>query len=123
MIILRKKEEMEKYYVEAVNTYVFKEDVFFFFDINVEANIDVPDIIAHDIKACKIKANNINARNIEANNINAWNIEANNIKANDILYFAVCFAYKNIECNTIKGRRENSRHFVLDGELIVGRNK
>ena len=120
------------------------EVVVFDFDLNVEANIDAYDIEAldinaWDIKACNINADNIKVRNIEAININAWNIDAYNIKAgdiitgnisacnieagdisaNDISYHAVCFAYDSIKCKSIKGRRKNSKHFVLDGKLEV----
>ena len=120
------------------------EVVVFDFDLNVEANIDADNIEALDINAWNINACNINADNINVNNINAididaWHINANNIKAgdiitgnisacnieagnisaNNILYGAVCFAYDSIKCKSIKGRRKNSKHFVLDGELIV----
>ena len=120
------------------------EVVVFDFDLNVEANIEAYDIEACDINvwninACNINANNIKARDIEACDINAWNINAYNIKAGDIItgdisacnieagdisannisYHAVCFAYDSIKCKSIKGRRKNSKHFVLDGELIM----
>ena len=65
---------------------------------------------------------NINAGDINAGNINAGNINAKNITARDINYFAVCFAYKNINCKSIKGRRENCKHFVLDGEITIKKN-
>ena len=144
-------DEIQKYYDNQTNTYIFKEDgeyidlVIFDFNLNVEANIDACDIDALDIKAHNIhawnidaryidtkniKANNINAYDIYANNINAWNIdvvnnikagniEANYINALDINYHAVCFAYKNIKCKSIKGRRENHKHFALDGKIEV----
>ena len=133
-------EEIQKYYDEKSNTYVFKEAdeyidlVVFNFDLDVRAdiwtldiiarNIKAKDIDAGDIKVCNINANNIiayniNAFDIRANNINARNIDANNINAKDINYYAVCFAYNNIKCNSIKGRRKNAKHFVLDGELEV----
>lgn len=120
------------------------EVVVFDFNLNVEANIEAYDIEAldinaWDIKACNINADNIKAWNIEAINIDAWNINAYNIKADDIItgdisacnieagdisannisYHAVCFAYDSIKCKSIKGRRKNSKHFVLDGELII----
>ena len=120
------------------------EVVVFDFDLNVEANIEAYDIEAcdinaWDINACNINANNIKVRNIEAENIDAWNINAYNIKAGDIItgdisacnieagdisannisYHAVCFAYDSIKCKSIKGRRKNSKHFVLDGKLEV----
>ena len=164
-------DEIQKYYDEKSNTYVFREDgkaidlVVFNFDLYVDANIYCNDIIANgidviNIDACSIKAwdieaNDIDAYNIEcydivANNINAYNInakdieaddivttrdikawhiyakniKANNIEAwaihaNDISYWAVCFAIYDIECKSIKGRRENTKHFVLDGTLEV----
>ena len=132
--------EIQKYYDKNTNTYVFVKNkeyievVVFDFDLNVEANIDAYDIEALDINAwninaCNINANNIKARNINAididacninaDNISACNIEACNISANNISYHAVCFAYDSIKCKSIKGRRKNSKHFVLDGKLEV----
>lgn len=112
-------DEIQKYYDKKSNTYIFIEDderidvVVFNFDLDVKANIDAKTINAFDIRACNIKA-----CNIEAWDINAWNIEAQ-----DISYYAVCFAYKNIKCKSIKGRRNNARHFVLDGKLEVENDK
>ena len=91
-------DEIQKYYDEESNTYVFKEYgtyinlIVFSFDLNVEANIY--------------------AWNIYANNINAYNINAKSIKADDIVA-------NNIECKSIKGRIENAKHFVLDGHIYI----
>ena len=133
--------EIQKYYDGESNTYVFKEGdeyidlVVFNFDLDVRANIWALDIIARnikasnisagDIKVCDINANNIiahgiNAWDIRANNITAHGIDANNINAKDITYYAVCYAYFNITCNSIKGILKNAKHFVLDGKLEVG---
>jgi hypothetical protein len=87
-------------------------------DINAW-NIDALDINAWDINARNINAWNINAEYINAGNINAGNINARNIDALDISYYAVCFAYYNITCKSIKGRRDNCKHFVLDGEIKI----
>ena len=128
-------EEIKKYYNKEINTYVFKENgeyidlVVFNFDLDVTANIS-----ACNISVCNINARNISACNINANDINAWNIYARdiitrdinacdinawNIYADNIDYYAVCFAYYNIKCKSIKGRRKNTKHFVLDGKLEV----
>ena len=148
-------DEIQKYYDEKSNTYIFKENgeyidlVVFNFDLSIEANINACDIDALDIKAWNIVAFNITANdiiahniialnifayNINANYINTNNLIANNIKANDIYardihaediiardikYYAICCAYKNIICKSIKGERENHKHFVLDGTLEV----
>ena len=55
------------------------------------------------------------AKDISVSNITAKGF----INAKDISYWAICIAYSNIKCNSIKGRRENSKHFVLDGTLEV----
>ena len=133
-------EEIQKYYDETTNTYEFKENgsyislVRFNFDLEVCANIVACDIVAckikaHDINANDIKAYDIDAGNIGACDINASDIKACNIKAFDInawnidacdiSYWAVCVAYNNIKCKSIKGRRKNSKHFVFDGKLEV----
>ena len=128
-------EEIQKYYDKNTNTYIFKEDgeyidlVMFNFNLDVKANIEVCNVIARDISAWNIDAYNINAWDINACNISAFNInvgsihamniEARHIKAKDITYYAVCFAYNNIKCKSIKGRRINAKHFVLDGKLEI----
>lgn len=136
-------EEIQKYYDERTDAYIFKEDgkwidlVIFAFDLKVEANINARDIKAYnivvwninalnieafEINASNIQCEDINAFNITALNINAGDIDANEIKARDIRYWGVCFAYKNIICTSIKGRKENHKHFVLDGEIEMLEN-
>ena len=128
-------DEIQKYYNEDANTYIFKEDdkyidlVVFNLALDVEANIDAGCIDALNINAVNITAWDVITRNLDAYNIVAWdvyswdiyayNIEAYNIKARNISYFAVCFAYDNIKCKSIKGRIENAKHFVLDGKLEI----
>ncbi len=82
-------------------------------DINA-GDINAWNITAGDIIAGDITAGDINARDITARNITAWDIDAR-----DINYYAVCFAYYNILCKSIKGRRGNCKHFVLDGEIKI----
>lgn len=118
-------EEIKKYYNEESNTYVFKEDgdyihmVVFNFDLNVQANISALHIYAYNIHAWNIDAINIDARYIDAINIEVNNIIARDIKAEHISYYAVCFVYNNIKCKSIEGRRENAKHFVLDGKIEI----
>ena len=122
--------EIQKYYYEKSNTYVFKENgkyintVVFNFDLDVKSNIHARNIHARninvwDINAREVNACNINACNINVKNIYAWNINAKNINAKDINYYAVCYAYENIKCKSIKGRMHNAKHFVLDGKMEV----
>lgn len=124
MLIFKEKEEIERYYNENTNTYEFVEngkylEIKFEFDLEINSNISAGDIVAWDIKARGVNAGNINALDIDALDINAGNIEALDIKAGNINYRAVCFAYNDIECESIKGRRGNCKHFCLDGEIII----
>ena len=129
-------DEIQKYYDKESNTYIFKEYgtyinlVVFNFDLNVKANINAWNIYAKNINAYNIHAKTIKADDIVANDdIKAWDIYAKNIKANnieawniyadDISYWAVCFAIHDIKCKSIKGRKHNAKHFVLDGKLEV----
>ena len=128
-------DEIQKYYDEKSNTYIFKENgvyidlVVFNFDLDTSANIeagciDGMSLFASNIKAWDIDTRDLNALNIDAWDVYAWDIEAcniaaENIKARNISYYAVCFACDNIKCKSINGRRENAKHFVLDGKLEI----
>lgn len=84
----------------------------------IDADIICRNIYSKDYER-NINAKNINAVNINAGNINADNINACDIKADNISYYAVCLAYKNIVCNNIEGRRDNAKHFCLDGKITI----
>ena len=89
-------------------------------NLTVKGNISAWNISANDISAWNISVQwNISAANISAQNILTGNISAWNISAGHISYYAVCFAYKDIKCKSIHGRRKNSRHFVLDGKITI----
>ncbi|MBR4266462.1 MAG: hypothetical protein IKQ46_10460 [Bacteroidales bacterium] len=99
--------------------------------LNIKAqNIISEDIRAYDIFSCDIRAHSILANNMKSLDINAHNIKANNITAldikslldiyaNNITFYGVCLAYKDIVCNRIKGTRKNSKYFTLDGDIII----
>ena len=137
MITINSLEEMEKYYNEKYDTYVFYDDVKFTINIevksdinawNIEAldikaydinayNIKAKNIEAYDIKAYDIKAFDIDACNIKAQNIDAQNIDALGINAQDINYYAYCIAYCTFKCKSAKSSRDNSICKCLDGKI------
>ena len=104
---------------------IMEKDIEYNGDLIVEGNIlgkngNRYNLKVHgNITARNISAGNISAGNIDAWDISAWNITAGNIDAGNISYYAVCFAYKNIKCKSIKGTRNNARHFVIDGKIEV----
>ena len=117
--------EIQKYYNEETNTYIFKEYgiyinlVIFNFDLNVKSNINAWNIYGKNINALNINAKDIYACRLDVNDIKVHDISALSINANNISYYAVCYAYNDIKCKSIKGRKYNSKHFVLDGKLEV----
>ena len=88
--------------------------------MNFKNNDDLKKAVVDGVLDCKgqdlICAFNIH---IDAHIINVWDIDAWDINARDINYYAVCFAYEDIVCNDIKGRRKHSKHFVLDGKITT----
>ena len=118
-------DDIQKYYNEESNTYIFKEYgiyinlVVFNFNLNVKSNIYAWNIYARNINALNINAKDVYVCRLDANDIKVHDINAASINANNINYYAVCYAYENIKCKSIKGRRWNHKHFVLDGVLDV----
>ena len=118
-------DEIQKYYNEETNSYIFKEYgmyinlVIFNFDLNIKSNIYAWNIYGKNINALNIDAKDIYACRLDVNDIKVHDISALSINANNISYYAVCYAYENIKCKSIKGRKHNSKHFVLDGKLEV----
>ena len=89
---------------------VVDSDVRFEFSLKVDARLEIKG---------NINAWNITAWDITAWNITAWNIIASDITAEDISFYAVCFAYNSFVCNSIKGRRLNSKYFCLDKKVEI----
>ena len=111
--IYKTQQEVEADIVDEVLT--INSDVIFEVSISIDASI----VVNGDIKARDINAWNLNARDINCRDINARNINARNIDARNIDFYAVCFAYEKFSCKSIKGRRENSKYFCLDGEVEI----
>jgi hypothetical protein len=95
-------------------------------NINVAWDLEARHIKAHNINAQRINAHDIKAHNINAYSINAWDInardiDASNIFAKNITYYAMCFAYKSIRCQSIQGdgRLEKTKHLCLDGDIFI----
>jgi hypothetical protein len=112
MKIYKTQEEVERDVKDR--RLIIDDDVVFECDIDLPISIEAMDITAKDINAIDINAIDINAIDINAGNIIAGNIEAGNIS-----YYAVCYAYGSIVCDSILGRHKNSKHFCLDGKITI----
>ena len=112
MIIINKKEEMEKYLVG--NTYVIEDNV----TINI-LNLDLKcrnlkcwDLVCWDLVCLDLKCNNLACRDLKC-----WDIVCWDLKCRDLSYYAFAIAYKTFRCKTAKAQRENGFHKCLDSEI------
>jgi len=94
------------------------------------ADLFAVDVIVHDIFVGDIFARNLTTHHMSTNSIFALKdifagdiAAAGSISARSIWYNGVCYAYRDIECTSIEGMREDSRHFSLDGKVIIIRKK
>ena len=86
-------EEIKKYYVPEINTYMFEENgcylnVLFMFDVNVDSNIFANNIKAKDIECLELSSVDIDAYDIKASRIIVHNIEALAVNVQDKLVYS-----------------------------------
>ena len=113
MKIYNTQAEVDKDIVDGVLS--ISGNVTFNFNLKMEADliVETGNIEAWDIEAGDIKARDIKARNIEARNI----------KARDISFWAVAYARLSFSCKSITGRRDNSKYFCLDSEVVFSKEE
>ena len=101
---------------------VLEEDTHFTESIHVEGSIlgRGGQVFSLMVDGSISATGSISARDISAWRISARSISARDISAVDIIYHAFCVAHGSITCHSISGRRENSFHKALDGEVKVG---
>ncbi len=115
MKVIQNNEELKSYIVDGAVK--FDEDIICDFNINIDADLKARNIEAGNIKCYNLNADTVGALSVYANDMSCWNIDAISINARNISYYAFCIAYKSFVCNSVKGRRNNSIHKCLDGEI------
>ena len=86
-------EEIKKYYVPEINTYMFEENgaylnVAFMFDLDVDANIFANNIKSKDIICLELSTVNLDAYDIKASRLIVNNIEALTVNVQDKLVYS-----------------------------------
>ena len=110
-------DEIDKYYDEKSNTYVFKEGdkyidlVIINFDLYVDADIEACDLECMDIKARYLDVMDLNALKVEADTVNAHTIKAYKIECDNLIYRSKYSESKHIICKSI-----NDRDGLVKGE-------
>ena len=107
-------DEIQKYYDEKSNTYIFREDgiyidLFIFkFNLDVDANISASNIRGWNIKAYDIDVYEIYAQDIVVKNIDACSINAHDIEAVDIE------TYEDIKAWDIHAHNITAKNIIAD---------
>ena len=100
-------EEIKKYYVPEINTYMFEENgvylnVAFLFDLEVDSNIFANNILAKDITCLELSTIHLDASNIKATKLIADNIKAITANVTDrIVYSGEINIHYSINCGKL----------------------
>jgi hypothetical protein len=99
-------------------------------NVKIECNISINAIIICRNLNCR----NLNCWDFNCRNLNCWNLNCmdlnckdldcrdlncENLNCRNLSYYAVAFAYESFKCKSVKGRRNNSKHFCLDSEVKI----
>ena len=133
MITIKNSKELAKYTDENKDLFLKGEDVRIEFSPSREELRDVycgnlfmmdDDGEKFDFNGRNFNGGNFDGRNFNGLNFSGLNFNGENFNGWDfngrhISYYGWFIAYRDIKCESIKGRRENSFHKCLDGKLII----
>ncbi len=111
MIIINKKEEMEKYLVG--NTYVIEDDV----TININLDLRWMKLRCNDLRCWNLECWNLKCDDLKGLDLECDDLECDDLECRDLSYYAFAIAYNSFRCKTAKARRENGFHKCLDSEI------
>jgi len=90
------------------------------FNLIVKGNLDCWNLNCWNLNCCDLDCYDLDCMNLNCCDLDCGDLNCMNLDCKEnVSYYAVCFAYNNIKCKSIEGRRDNSKHFVLDGEIII----
>ncbi len=132
MIIIKNSKELAKQINENKDLLLKQHDVRIEFQVERGELRDIHcrDLfLMNDEEKFDFNGGNFNGGNFNGGNFNGWdfnggdfnggNFNGGNFNGGKISYYAIFISYNNIECESIEGRRQNSFHKCLDGELII----
>ena len=101
---------------------ILKKDTTFDESLIVKGNIFGKNGIRYnlrvrgDLNCLNLNCLDLNCLNLNCDDLICWDLNCRD----NVSYYAICFAYKNIKCKSIKGRRSNCKEpFVLDGTIEI----
>jgi hypothetical protein len=89
------------------------------FSLVVNGDLKCWDLDCFNLKCWDLDCHNLNCHNLDCRELVCYNLDCWDLVCFNLSFYAVCFAYNNIFCKSISGRRENGRYFVLDGNIVI----
>jgi len=93
-------------------------------NININASIICWNLDCMNLNCGNLNCWNLNCWNLDCRDLNCRNLDCRDLNCMDLhcrnlSYYAVAFAYESFKCKSVVGRRNNSKHFCLDSEVII----
>ena len=82
-------------------------------------NLDCWDLDCMDLNCGDLNCMDLNCMDLDCKDLNCMDLNCRDLHCGDLSYYAVAFAYESFKCKSIEGRRNNSKHFCLDSEVII----
>jgi hypothetical protein len=106
-----------------------KENTTFEESLIVEGNISGKNgvrynlIVGGDLKCWNLDCMDLDCWNLDCWNLDCWDLDCWDLDCMNASYYAVAFAYNNMDVKSIKGRRDKCKHFTLDGKIKINPEK
>jgi len=126
MITIKSQEEFDGMVENKV--FAVQEDVTIECSITTDAYITCQNLTCMDLNCWNLNGRNLNGQNLTCQNLNCrnlicWDLNCQNLNCRDISFYAVAVAYRTFDCESIKGRRPNSKYLCLDSDVVIIDNK
>jgi hypothetical protein len=93
-------------------------------DVKIECDVNIrASIICQNLNCWDLNCEDLDCGDLNCQNLNCWDLNCQNLDCGDLDYYAIAVAYYKSKCESVKGRRSNSKHFCLDSEVIITGDK
>ena len=104
-------------------------------DVKIECNINInasiicwnldcgylycQNLDCWDLDCMDLDCGDLNCGDLNCMDLNCGDLNCKDLNCGDLSYYAIAVAYYKFKCKSVVGRRNNSKHFCLDSEVII----
>ena len=82
-------------------------------------DLDCWDLDCGDLNCGDLNCMDLNCMDLDCKDLNCMDLNCRDLNCMDLSYYAIAVAYYKFKCKSVVGRRNNSKHFCLDSEVII----